>query len=344
MVRLGQGAFIGFGDMSTGYAVNGAAADIQLRFVVDDAFDNPQLERDVIEFNDLTSQYQNTAVLKAGQRRVTGNVSLRVTYDGLQDILRMITGHDVTPAGSPNNSYAFVPVDNISGSHYWLGSPQRNLVMEVYRGGGVANSVFYQGIEISQAVFRFDANSYVMLELTFVGRGYTITAASTTPAFKSSFAVTPVGQAGAFLSLGGTAVTTRSATVTINLNLEPRYDVSGIDPLLPLPGGKTTIQLACEIERDDDTDLNILDDPENARFASVGSPATAAGTLELQSAANNQLNWTFDELILQAPAENRAAGLGQTLSSLTMDVYASSLTATPYTVTLISDENAYNLT
>ena len=51
MVRLGQGAYVGFG--LGAFGTDMAAADMELFFRVTDAFDSMQVERDRIEFNDL---------------------------------------------------------------------------------------------------------------------------------------------------------------------------------------------------------------------------------------------------------------------------------------------------
>ena len=334
MTRFGQGAYVGIG-VKTPYATDGVGADINLWYVVDDGHDNLQLERDVLEFETLTGDFMSTDVIKAGQRRVTGSLTLKVPLAGLQDLLRVVTGHDVAPSGVGPYIYPFVPAARESSAHYMLGTTKRHLVIELFRGGGVANSLFYQGCVITEIALSFEQNNYVEATLTFLGRGFVIGAAST-PSYLGDFAKTTTGQVGAFLDLGGTPFVAKGASVTITTGLALLYDLTGIEPLGIQPEGKVLCAVTAEVEADDDTLANRLDDPETATTGRFSS-----GALTLTLTANLILAFTFDELVLAAPVEPRAAGFGQTYAALTLNAWASSHIGQAYTVTLTNNDAAY---
>ena len=331
MARLGAGSFVGLALL--GFATDGVAADIDMWFPVEESFDGLQAERDLITFNDLSGDFESTPTLAAGQRRVTGTLKLKATYGGLQDLLRAITGHNSAPTGSGPYTYSFTPVPRSSSSHYVFGSTPRGWCIEVFKGGSAANSTFYQGCVISSVKIAFKPNSLVEIDLSFQGRKYTSSAKST-PTFKVDRIKTPTGQVANMISLGGTQYVTHSADLEIALNVEPRYDVSAVDPLQPLPSSKQGVTLSCEIETDDDAFLARLDDPETQRFTS--------GSLSIVESASRSLIFTFDELVLKPPAEQRATSLGLVKSSLTMMAMASTITGPSYTVALINSESAYN--
>ncbi len=334
MTRFGQGAYVGIG-VKTPYATDGVAADIKLWYVVDDGHDNLQLERDVLEFETLTGDFMSTDVIKAGQRRVTGSLTLKVPLEGLQDLLRAMTGHDVSPTGVGPYVYAFVPVARDSASHYMIGTTKRHMVIELFRGGSGATSLYYQGCIATEIQLAFEQNNYVELTISFVGRGFAITAKST-PTYLGDFAKTTTGQAGAFLDLGGDTHVAKGATVTITTGLALLYDLTGIEPLGIQPEGKVLCSLTAEVEADDDTLANRLDDPETATTGRFSS-----GSLTLTLTANLVLVFTFDELVLAAPVEPRAAGFGQTYAALTLNAWASTHTGQAYTVTLTNNDSAY---
>ena len=334
MTRFGQGAYVGIG-VKTPYATDGVAADIKLWYVVDDGHDNLQGERDVLEFETLTGDFMSTDTIKAGQRRITGSLTLKVPLAGLQDLLRAITGHDIPPTGVGPYVYSFVPVARDSASHYMIGTTKRHLVLELFRGGAAANSLFYQGAAVTEIQLTFEQNNYVEVTLSFIGRGWAITAKST-PSYLGDFAKTTTGQAAAFLDLGGVVYTAKGATVTITTGLALLYDLTGIEPIGIQPEGKVLCVLTAEVEADDDTLIDRLDDPETA-----GTGRFSSGTLTLFLTANLILVFTFDELVLAAPVEPRAAGFGQTYSSLTLNAWASTHTGQAYTVTLTNNDAAY---
>lgn len=338
MVRLGQGAYVGFG--LGAFGTDMAAGEMELFFRVTDAFDSLQVERDRIEFNDLTSEYKLADLLKAGHRRVTGTISLMATYDGLQDLLRMLTGHDVAATGTATPyTWAFTPVARTGGAHYVLAG-ERALGIEIFRGAattaGSINSTFYQDCVIQQVQFSFEPNGFVQLTLTFIGSHFT-QGANGTPVYKGTYMVTPTGQANPndFLELDGSAYICHGATVTINTGLDFRHDVTAIGTLFPMPSGKLEITVDAEIETDDDSLLAKLDDPEGSRFN--------AGLIHLYDDANNQLQISFDELVLNSPAEPRAAGLGPVRTSLSMEAQSSAAGTPAYGITLTNAENAYTL-
>ncbi len=253
--RLGHGAYIGIGSPAA-FGTNGTQSDIVSYWAVDEAADNLNLERDLLEFNDLTAPWKLSDLVKAGRRRVTGSVTLKCTWSGLQDILRFLVGHNVSPTTSAPYTYAFV---SLVPSGWWHLSNNRGLCIEMYRGGGLTNSVFYQGCVITELSFKFESNNYVELAISFIGRGYTIgtRSAPTFPcAFETDFMVTPTGQSGSgeeFFQMkmpsgSLTEYTCRSCTVTINTGVDAREDVTSIETLLPYPTEKMSVKLDAEWE------------------------------------------------------------------------------------------------
>ncbi len=334
MTRFGQGAYVAIG-VKTPYATDGVAADMKLWYVVDDGHDNLQGERAVLEWQTLTGDFMSTDTLKAGQRQVTGSLNLKIPLAGFQDLLRVITGHDIPPVGSGPYVYTFVPVARDSASHYMIGTTKRHLVIELFRGGAGANSLYYQGCVITQIALSFEQGAYVEVALSFVGRGWAITAKST-PVYLGDFAKTTTGQATTFLSLGETAYTVKGCSVTITTGLALLYDLTGIEPIGIQPDGKVFCVLTAEVEADDDTLISRMDDPETPTTGRFSS-----GSLSLELSANLQLVFTFDELVLAAPVEPRAAGFGQTYSALTLNAWASAHAGQAYTVAVTNNDIAY---
>jgi hypothetical protein len=216
-----------------------------------------------------------------------------------------------------------------------IGTTKRHMVIELFRGGPGANSLYYQGCIATEVQLSFEQNNYVELTISFVGRGFAITAKSV-PTFLGDFAKTTTGQVGAFLDLGGDTHVAKGATVTITTGLALLYDLTGIEPIGIQPEGKVLCVLTAEVEADDDTLANRLDDPETATSGRFSS-----GSLTLTLTANLVLVFTFDELVLAAPVEPRAAGFGQTYASLTLNAWAASHTGQAYTVTLTNNDSAY---
>lgn len=333
MVRLGIGSYVGFG--LVGYATNGTNADMDMYFAVGGDFDVLQVERDRLEFDDLTSDFQHVTAMVAGHRRVTGSVKLKATYGGMQDLLRAITGHNDAPAVAGGGfQYDFVPVSRANAAHHIFGSTPRGWCIEVFRGGTATNSTFYQGCVITSAKFSFKPNSYVEVDLTFVGRGYTRTAKTASPTFKTDRIKTPTGQSDT-LQLGGTYYVCHSADIEISLQVEGRYDVGAIEMKQPLPTAKQMLKLTAEIEVDDDSFLDKLNDPEGSRF-------TGGNALAIVESATKSLSWTFDELLLESPSEPRATSLGVVKTQLSMTAQAATVSVPSYSVSLINLESAYN--
>lgn len=340
-VRLGQGAYLAFGS-PTDYDTDGTASDMVVSHIIDEAADNLQLERNRIEFAQLTSSFPIKTTRKAGHRQVTGSITLKATYGGLQDLLRFVTGHNVAVSGVGPYTYAFVPPE--WSSNWWI-SNTRSLTIEMYRGGGFANSVFYQGCEISEMAFKFESGSFVELSISFIGRGYTIGAKST-PTYETDFMVTPTGQAQATDPLlqfdagsGLTTYTTRSATITLTPGIDFRRDVTGIEPLLPYPTELWQTKLDAEFEVGDENLLTILDDPEGSSITN--------GRVELtqgSGATQRELLWTFDDLVLESPVEARAANIGVIVASISAMAEANAAGGQPFNVTLINNDSDYNIT
>lgn len=341
-IRLGAGAYLAFGS-SAAYATDAVAADMDVGHYIDEAADNLQVERNVLEFADLFSQWPLKTTRKAGHRQVTGSVTLKATWSGLQDILRFLTGHNVAVSGTGPYTYAFVPAD--WSSNWWI-TNNRALTIEIFRGGSFANSVFYQGCEIQELSVKYESGAFVELTLNFIGRGYTIGAKSS-QALNTDFICTPTGQSQStdpffqFNAGGGlTTYVTRSLTVTITTGIDFRRDVTGIEPLLPYPTEKWTTKVDAEFEIGDENLLTILDDPE-------GSSITEA-RVELdnnQSGANNRnLLWTFDDVKLESPAEARAASIGVMVASISGMAEAATAASQAFNVTLINGQNGYQIT
>ena len=338
MVRLGQGSYVGLG-LTTPYTTNGTSADIGMHYQVVSGFDSLQLERDILEFDDLTANWKDTNLLVGGQRRVTGSITLKLFYSGLQDLMRMLTGHNPTPSGSGPYTYAFSPRDKSSASHYWLGTTGRGWVIELYRGGGVANSVYYQGCEISELRLNFTPNAFVEAQISFIGRGYTIGAKTATPTYLTDPMFTPTGQDPAtlpFLDLGGTAYPVRgSASVVITSGVDFNYDMTAIETAMPLPTGKDMATFEAETEVDDDLLLNVLNDPEGSRFSS--------GFFQLENQGNGSaFALSFNEGVLRAPAESRPQGHGVQLARLSIEAWSPNATTAAITASVLNQDSAYN--
>ncbi|MCC6670405.1 MAG: hypothetical protein IT458_05045 [Planctomycetes bacterium] len=336
MVRFGLGAYVGFGDLP--FLTDGAAADIKSWFRVFEEFDGIQLERVILDMDDLSTYDKQVATLYPGHRQVSGQIVLRATYDHLQYLLRHLTGHNVTATGTSPYVWTFGPIEPNSGSHYVYSGAGRGFCIEVYRGHS-ANSVFYQGCLINEWSMKFEPGSHVELTLGFVGRGHTIGAKST-PAFNAEFITTPTGQAlagaTAFVQLpSGTPRIARSASISIRNAIELRRDVSSIEPLMSYPQGKREVMLECEVETDDDTFLTQLNDPRGSRFAS--------GTLYLADAvtATRQLAFNFNELALQSPAESRVRNLGVITCALKLVAYRDTSNPAITSIQLQNGQNTY---
>lgn len=333
MARLGQGAYLGIGLVS-GYSTNGAAADIDLHYTVDGGHDSIAFDRARIEFDDLTAEYMDANLLAMGQKRVGGSFSINLPYAALQDLVRIITGHNVAATGIGPYDYAFVPVSRASASHHVFGSTPRHVVLEVHRGGGNANSTFYQGIVFTSVQFAYEEGSYVRFTANVVGRGYTVGPKST-PTYLANFAKVPTGQSTRLLTLGAVEYVTKSATLTIDQGLEERFDVTDVEMEQPLPGTKQTLTIEARVEVDNEqTFLDALDQQ------SEDSPSFSAARLFLND-GTHELDFNFDAASLRSPVEPRAAGIGVLHADLSMDVYSDDAAGPAYTVDLLVPTNVY---
>lgn len=318
--RLGKGSFVGMGLVSPTYTTDGTSADMDFFLPVAGGFDNLQLERDVLEFDDLTSDWPDATKIQAGQRRITGSLTLRASYAALPDILRMLLGHNAGVTGTTAPfTYALTPLSKTDTSHYWLGSTLRTWCIELYRGGSVANSVFYQGCQITEFRLNFTPNAFVELVLTFIGRGFTKTAKSGAPSFAADFAYTPTGQAAAtigFLELDDVEQKVKgTASIVISSGIDFNFDITGIETFLPVPTSKDTVMVEAEVEVTDDALLDVLDDPVGSRYLKVA--------LELDNTENTSgMRIEIDQAILEAPAESRPQNHGIQLARMSLKGYA----------------------
>jgi hypothetical protein len=337
---MGLGSYVGFAEKAL-FTSTAAAADVKTWYRVTEGYDSLQFDRKRVEINELSNYDPITAVLYGGVTEVTGSITIPTTYNKLQNLLRFLTGHNVTVSGAGPFVYAFVPVAPNVSTHYQLGSADKNLAVELYKNQGT-NSVFYQGCVINEWSMRFENNSVVETTIGFMGRNFSISAKST-PTYATGHIVAPTGQdvtaaATAFLQLtpqGGanTAFICHSATLTITNGFEFRRDLSSIQTLLPFPTAKREVRLECEVELDDETILNRIDNPTTTRFT--------AGKLFLDDLdTTSQIEIALNELVLDAPVEPRVGGIGVVTASLSM-VALSDGTTPSYSVTLTNQDAAY---
>ncbi|MFQ5471252.1 MAG: phage tail tube protein [Dehalococcoidia bacterium] len=312
MVRLGEGAFVSFGIVN-GYATDGTSTNTTLPIRVQGGDLSMQFERDRLEFEDLDQIQNVSALVLGGQKRVTGTLTMRIAYSELGDILRILTGDNQAISISLNNTYAIKsPTD---ATHTFFGTTIRHIVMEVMT-NDATNAIFYQGLEVTNFQFTFEANNYVTLQITFLGRDITRTAKSATPTYLSDYIASPSGQAALLFTLEGTTYRSNSVTVTVDLPLEHRYDVIDVAPSThPLPTGKRTVTVEADIEAPDTdaTLMSALEDPVANKFLGAST-----NKVDLVTDASNQLTLTFGDLWLNPPGEARPEGIGVLRASLSM--------------------------
>lgn len=331
MARFGLGHYIGFGDL--GFASTGVNTDIDVWFRGFDGTDQMQFERDIVEAKDFTTWDDDYNILFAGYKRATGSVTIQCTFGYLQNILRHITGHNDTPGAGPPYLYEFDPINFNDTNHYVFGGTPRQLLIESYK-GHATDSTFYQGCIVTSCEFRFEAGGVVELTLNFIGRGYTNSAKSASPTFKNDLIVTPSGQSTNILTLDNTVRIARSLSVTIDHKLEERRDITDVETLQPFPSGKREIMVTAEIETDDDTELDRIDNPKTSRFE------TNTIKIEQQGASTRYLLITIPDLVLQSPGETRVSTLGVLTTSLSMKAFANAGTAA-YSIDLVNDDVGY---
>ena len=335
MVRYGQGAYIGLGEVS-GYSTDGVAADISTWYRTPDGADGLQMETDLIELEALEAYDQDIDTVSVGQKRITGSITLKMTYGYAQNLLRWITGHNVTVSGAGPYVYAFVPPEAGATSHYFLGTTVRHMVIEVFRGDTASNSVFYQGCIPSETQFKFEPNGLAEVTISIMGRGYTVGAKST-PVFKNDYMRTPTGQSATkFLTLGGTQYRCFSATVTISDPKEHRYEVSDQEPgSHPAPSGFREVTLDVDVEAPDtDTALmNLISDPVANKFST--------GVLALADGANQILTMNFDNLVAKPPVEARPSGVGVLKTTLNLKSYSNGGGVPALDISLTNGDAAY---
>ncbi len=318
--RLGEGAFVGLG-LTSPFSTNGAAAQIGVWAPLLAATDSLAFETDDIVLEDLTSRNDLVeGMFFTGQKRVSGTLVLEANYDVMTEFLRMFTGHNVTPSGAGPYTYAFVPVGRDDPTHYALGTTEHAMVIEVFKGGAFANSVFYQGCVPTEIVFGFEPNGFAKMTVSFIGRTATIGAKSTL-ALSSlpQLATTPTGQASAFIALAGVPFTAFSTTVTLRNGLGLRHDVTAIESLTPVPEGKESSEVAFDIEVPDDTFIT----------AGVGAHALFAtpNTVSLARVSPaHSLTFSFGKMKVVGPGEPRPQGPGPVRWSGTMRPVAASIT------------------
>lgn len=335
--RLGFGSFIGFGVKTDATSTKAAHAvgDIKWWSRVEEGFDDIQGERDRLGFHDLSSEYEVAAHVRAGQRRVTGNLSVKMTFDSWQDLLRFFTAHNVAVSGAGPYTYAFVPVAYGNAAHVWAGTTSRLMTIEVHRGGS-ANSMFYYGCVIKSLALTFDGNARVAVTMGIVGRGW-VSGTKSTPVYPTDPIITPTGQATAMVTLGGTPYKTQKVGFSIDTGAEHVYDVSAIETELPILNKTAAIKLNLEVRpgANDSTWMDMLDNQESALDAILTLDNGAA------AGANRKLIWTFPAVRLDSPAEPRVRGQGLLTVPLQLTGMSLDGSAPGYSVTLINGESNY---
>lgn len=329
MARFGEGHYIGFGEL--GFATDGTSTDIKVWFRGADGTDQLQFDREIVEVRDFSNWDDDVNILFPGIRTVTGSVTIQPTFGYLAYILRHVTGHNDTPSAGPPYLYEFLPVDFSSGSHHIFGSTPRGFCIESFK--GAAESTYYHGCVVTSWELRLEAGAAAELTLNFIGRKYSNDTKST-PTFKNDLMVCPTGQANNVLSLASTPRITRSLTLSVDHKLEPRRDISDIETLLPYPNGKREVMVTAEIETDDDTDLDRVDDPKASRYS------TNTIRLEQQGVSTRYLLIELPDLVVRGPAETRVAGLGVLTTSLTLKAFGNGSTPS-YAIDLANDDSAY---
>ncbi len=313
MTRLGLGSFVSLGTVS-GYTTDGVAADTLIDLRLESGNINVQYERDRIEFENMDTIHALTSMVQGGQERNTGSLTFKLTYGDLADILRLVTGHDASIVTIVDDDWIMQPPN--SATHYHLdATTPKHIVLEVFSNDAV-NSVFYQGLEITNAQFVFEGNGHVTCTLTFLGARHTRSAKTASGSFKNDFIGTPTGQAALLLELEGTRYRANSVTVSIDMPLEHRYDIIDKAPsAAPMPSGKRVVTVEADIEYPaaDVTLLSVLEDPAANFF-----DATSGNTIQVTGSGTTDFLITLGDLFVNPPVDPRPEGIGVMRASLSM--------------------------
>lgn len=333
--RLGVGAFIGFGELASWNSTPGAG-DMEYYMKATSGFDAIQFENEELVVENLQYYDQHSDDTLDGVKRVSGNLTIRPTYESLQNLLRWITGHNVAVAGSGPYSYAFVPTEPSGGSFYPRG---KALGIEIYRGGDDANSIFYGPLTFNDITFNFEAGGFMTIDLGIMGCIATEDTKSAAPSFGSNYVKLPTGQADAsgvssskhFLQINGVTYVCRNCSMTIGHRLEERRDITSVLPLEPYPNGWRETMINAEIEVTDDTLLGNL---------ISGGTLTGTTAIYVETSSTYNLKFEFPAIRLQAPTEGRVEGPGIVTANL--DFKALRDDSDPsYKVTLYNNDSAY---
>jgi len=298
--RLGLGSFIGFGYTAL-YTTDAVAADVDFRLPVEGGFHNLQGETDRMDFQNLDTYDALASLQFAGQKRVSGGVTFRAPWSAIGDILRMITGHNPTIAGGPPVTGTFNLLDPDDTTHILTGTTKRNLFCEIFTNGTDGLSVFYQGLIITQAQITFNENEWVEIALTFLGRGVTRSAKSTTPVLAVDLMKTPNGQAVRLMNIGGADLRANSVTLTIDSPYTHNYDVTDDEATTtPSVDGKRAVSLEADVEAPGT-------DTEFANLMETLTPQDII--LTLSPTGDDQLVITARDCIISPGSEARPEGV-----------------------------------
>lgn len=250
------------------------------------------------------------------RRHGDGSMTITTGWDEAQDLLRILTGHNVTPAASGSlfdYDFDFVDPDLSSTVHYLIGSTAREVAIERFTNSADGNSVFYQGcIPVSWSV-NFEPSGLLKWTINWIFRETTRTTKSTA-VYSTNLMRSPTGQATVMVALTTNAVETtyisQGVTFAVNQPAAHRWDTPDSTPNAgTYPSEKRTI--TCEVDMEapanDETFIAILENPEDTtkRFD------TAKIRLEHTFASGlHKLHFDMREATIEPPATRKQAGIG----------------------------------
>jgi hypothetical protein len=309
--RSAVGAYFGFGIVTLN--TTATSTDIKVWVKTEDDADGMNPIQEMVPF-DPNDRYDHSAVnIYKGRQHGDGSCTIKVGWDDAQDILRILTGHNITVMGAGPFTYDFNLVDPDLGSanHHLLGSTAREVVIERFTNSADGSSIYYQGcIPVSWSVV-MEPGGMVAFTINWIHRSTTRTAKST-PLFSTNLIRTPTGQTTIMLELTKNAVATtfisNGVTVTVNQPATWRWDTADASPVNgAYVSEKRTVTLETDIEgpANDEFLIDILENPQDTlkRFDTATVRLENAGVTE-------QLLIALREATIEPPATRKQAGVG----------------------------------